>query len=85
MIECVNGILKDEFYLHQTIDNLRHTKRTVKIAFRNTFTQQKMSKHLLLICFIALNYSKSKKITHSLLICYIITTNRVVQQQHPIK
>ena len=30
--ERVNGILKDEFYLDQTFDNVEHAKRTAKNA-----------------------------------------------------
>ena len=32
MAKCVNGILKDEFYLDQTFDSLQHTKRATKNA-----------------------------------------------------
>ena len=30
----VNGILKDEFYLDQTFDNLQHAKRATKNAIK---------------------------------------------------
>ncbi|MBQ0769706.1 MAG: integrase core domain-containing protein [Bizionia sp.] len=32
MAERVNGILKDEFYLDQTFDNVNHAKRAAKNA-----------------------------------------------------
>ena len=32
MAERVNGILKDEFYLDQTFDNVSHAKRAAKNA-----------------------------------------------------
>ncbi|WCO00300.1 integrase core domain-containing protein [Psychroserpens ponticola] len=32
MAERVNGILKDEFYLDQTFDNVTHAKRAAKNA-----------------------------------------------------
>ena len=34
MAERVNGILKDEFYLDQTFDNVAHAKRTAKNAIK---------------------------------------------------
>ncbi|QCE41373.1 integrase core domain-containing protein [Psychroserpens sp. NJDZ02] len=30
MAECVNGILKDEFYLDQTFDSVAHAKSAAK-------------------------------------------------------
>jgi putative transposase len=32
MVERVNGILKDKFYLDQTFDNVSHAKRAAKNA-----------------------------------------------------
>jgi len=34
MAECVNGILKDEFYLDQTFANVAHAKRAAKNAIK---------------------------------------------------
>lgn len=49
MAERVNGILKDEFYLDQTFDNIAHAKRAAKNAI-NLYNEVREDE-LTIICF----------------------------------